>query len=488
MQFYDLFRELIGYIPERFGAISSVFYSVMPFVLMACALFTAFFGLKCAGWWCALTFFFLGATVSSKYILPAVNIYDFWFWIMFGACLIIGVLCAYFSKYLFRAQLAASEFLIVYAALPSFILYFGDIPSKIISAVVALAIVFLTVKYKYIFVIPTTAFSGSFIFWEAAQGYVDFGQKTVNAIIMGIVATAFQCYISRDKLKETYKDVKKKYNKTKDEGERVMYYVKDYKSCCPENAPIKNIELKSHANIRDLGGIKVEGGVIKPHMLIRGAHLSGIDDADIDKLILEYNLKTVIDLRTETEKQEQPDFVLPNFNYIEIPVFDDSVPGMTHESKQNLEKVPDMRRLYEYVMNSDCVYNFGTVVRQIVRAKDEEFAFLYHCTEGKDRTGMVTAILLLLLGADREDIVNDYLYTNIFNKNKALKYYMLVRVFKHNKVAADRVYNVFMAREEYINEVFKAVDKMGLDSFAINVLKLTRADIENFRNRVVDRR
>ena len=62
MQFYDLFKDAISYIPERFTVLNNVVSAFLPFVLMACALLTAFFGLKCVKWWCMLTFFFFGTS------------------------------------------------------------------------------------------------------------------------------------------------------------------------------------------------------------------------------------------------------------------------------------------------------------------------------------------------------------------------------------------------------------------------------------------
>ena len=227
MQFYGLFEKIINYIPDSFTIVREYIYIALPFVLMACALFTAFFGLKCAGLWCAATFFGIGTSLTAYYILPAVNYNDVMFWIMGGVCLLVGILCAYFSKYLFRAQLVVSNFALVYASLPAFIVFLGDIPSKIVSAIVAGAMAFLNIKYKYLFVLLTTSFSGSFIFWEVIENRYNIKYTFVYAIIMGVLAFAFQCYMNRKQIKDTYKDVKKKYKKTKDEGEKIITKLED---------------------------------------------------------------------------------------------------------------------------------------------------------------------------------------------------------------------------------------------------------------------
>ena len=59
--------------------------------------------------------------------------------------------------------------------------------------------------------------------------------------------------------------------------------------------------------------------MIKEHMLIRSGALAGITKADQDRLIKEYHLKTVIDFRTETERQEKPDPSWRGWNIFPIP-------------------------------------------------------------------------------------------------------------------------------------------------------------------------
>ena len=249
---------------------------------------------------------------------------------------------------------------------------------------------------------------------------------------------------------------------------------------------MENIKFRGIKNTRDLGGMKVEGGRVKEKMLIRSSYLAFASDEDIAKLVFDYNLKTVIDVRTSTEIQEKPNVRAAGVEFLEMPIFDSSIPGMTHEAKQNLDGIPDMTKLYAAVMRGESVYNLAEVIRRIVLADEGDYAILYHCTEGKDRTGMITAILLSLLGAKREDIIEDYLFTNKVNKKKAVKYYLLVKYLKFNKTAAEKVRGVFLAKEEYINEIFRAIDELwgGIDGFREQVLKLTKEDIENFRRRV----
>ncbi len=484
MQFYDLFKELISHIPERYGALINFFDAVLPLALMVCALLTAFLGVKLVKWWCTVTFFFLGSALVMKTFSVDFNLYSKRFLIASAIAVFVGILFALLSTYLSRIQIAASEFMIVYSALPPLMFYLGNAPAAIVSVVIALAVVFLTVRYKYLILLPVTSFSGSFIFWEAALKYVDIGNETLNGIIMGLVAFAFQCYISSEQLKETYKDVKMKYDITKKEGERAVHYVE--RKIHNPDVHLKNIRIKGAKNVRDLGGLPVEGGRIKKNKFIRSGNLSKINAKGADLLYNQLHLRTVIDLRNSMEKAEKPNYKIDNVNYTELSVFDSSIPGLSHETKQNLDAVPDMTELYAAVVNSSCLMNLCKVVRKIIRLPDEELSVLYHCTEGKDRTGMVTALLLTILGANREVILEDYLFTNKTNRKKAAMYFFLVSTVKHNKVAAHKVFNVFVAREEYINELFKVIDKIGYEKLIKEYIKVTDEELESFKKRVIE--
>ena len=214
MEFYSFLKELVGYVPDGSGLVREAFHAFLPYFLMACALFTAFFALKCAAWWCGLTFFMLGSTVTSQWLLPHYSLNDFQYWLFFGVSIAVGILCAYFSKYLFRAQLGASTFLTVLAALPSFATQVGAVAAHVTSAVIAAAFVYLFVKYRYLVTIVTTSFTGSLVFWDVIEAMTGVQHKMLWAVLTGIFALFSQTLINHDKLAKTYLELRKKLAKT----------------------------------------------------------------------------------------------------------------------------------------------------------------------------------------------------------------------------------------------------------------------------------
>lgn len=150
-------------------------------------------------------------------------------------------------------------------------------------------------------------------------------------------------------------------------------------------------------NCRDLGGYPANGGVTLFGRALRCAIPKDPTDADI-KILKDYGIKTVIDLRGEGESTDMPSVFKnhPDFDYHHIslleanPVF----------SKQ----CTDIGEMYIHSL-TEYSRNYAAVLRLISTLTEP---FLFHCFAGKDRTGLLAAMLLGAAGVCREDIVADY--------------------------------------------------------------------------------
>ena len=188
------------------------------------------------------------------------------------------------------------------------------------------------------------------------------------------------------------------------------------------------ITLSTIHNIRDLGGTKTaDGRVIRPGCLIRSAHLGGASAEDVESLRREHRLHTVIDLRTVKEREEQPDFT-EGLDYQPLPVIEDLRAGITHEKKAEAELFPDMAYLYREMMNrAGSRAGFRRVLTAIFTHDYDQGSVLWHCTEGKDRTGFMCMLIEALAGAGYREIVDDYMitydnYYEITEKSDKAKY------------------------------------------------------------------
>ena len=251
---------------------------------------------------------------------------------------------------------------------------------------------------------------------------------------------------------------------------------------------MENIRLVKIKNVRDLGKTAVQYGRIKKHKLLRGSCLEKLTQRDVDILVGKYKLATIIDLRTYREIEECPDVKISNVQYIHMPIFDKRAPGITHEKSResDSESKVDLTNMYKEILRGECLERVVDIIRTIIKLPRDDYSVLFHCTEGKDRTGIIAALILLILGANKKTIVEDYLFTNKVNKKKANKYYWKTRIFKRDKQRAEKVRNIYLAKPEYIQAVFNVIqeDWYGVDNFIKYGLKISEDEIEDFRDRV----
>ena len=151
-------------------------------------------------------------------------------------------------------------------------------------------------------------------------------------------------------------------------------------------------------NARDVGGLRGDGFMFKYGYLIRGE--SGAFAKENDFLYLKnYGLKHIFDLRTLEEAEIVGHGSLVDYQLHSCPL----VKG--EEFKNNsITKVSRAIEYQQYFANSHPIVN-----RLVLLLNSNSGAVYLHCAVGKDRTGVITAILLKLLGINEKEIINDYL-------------------------------------------------------------------------------
>ncbi len=256
---------------------------------------------------------------------------------------------------------------------------------------------------------------------------------------------------------------------------------------------MSKIRLDSVWNIRDFGGIPtVSGARIRRGRFIRSRTLYGVSDRDAQILCRDFGLKTVVDLRTAQEIAERPDPALPGVAVIPIPLLNDSVLGVTHDRasdraaarlSERARAVPDMAVLYERIVTHEfALRGLREVFRTICR-DGETGTVLWHCAEGKDRCGIVSALFLSLLGVGRDRITADYLRTNVAARPVAARVYQDALAETHDRGFALRLRSLHVADRRYLAAAFAAIDRQygGTDAFLRDALGVTDAQKARLR-------
>lgn len=164
----------------------------------------------------------------------------------------------------------------------------------------------------------------------------------------------------------------------------------------------RHITLEGAVNFRDLGGYPAAGGhTIRWRTLFRADGLSRLTATD-RSVIRQLGIATVVDLRTTSEVERG------RFPVEEIPVGFHHLPLLDEvPDPQNFEIAPGMLGT-QYL---EIARNAAAQIAQILSiiAERASHPVIVHCTAGKDRTGVLVAVLMALLGVDDEVIVDDYM-------------------------------------------------------------------------------
>ncbi|MCS3871042.1 protein-tyrosine phosphatase [Chryseobacterium ginsenosidimutans] len=188
---------------------------------------------------------------------------------------------------------------------------------------------------------------------------------------------------------------------------------------CGKNVIEKNSKIKKVNNFRTVGNIKnVDGRTLKDGKFYRSGNLYKLKKSSFKELE-NLGIKEIIDLRNSKEIAQKPDNLPVGIIYKNYSAFEDEGDQLDQAKKLVLKgKVngadADKRMLDFY---KDYVTENPEVIKKIItEILDSDRPILYHCTAGKDRTGITTALILTILKFDKETIYNDYLLSNNYRK------------------------------------------------------------------------
>lgn len=173
----------------------------------------------------------------------------------------------------------------------------------------------------------------------------------------------------------------------------------------------RHIPLDGCYNLRDIGGYPTrDGKITRWRTVYRSDSLHRLS-ADSQNTLLGNGLKTIIDLRFPEEVQHDPNVFAAStaLHYHHIPLILRD-PVQPNVDGQRRDASPSLYAIYLSIIES-----FQPQVRAVLTTISEsDFPVLIHCTAGKDRTGVIIALLLGLAGVEPETIVEDYALTSTY--------------------------------------------------------------------------
>lgn len=217
-------------------------------------------------------------------------------------------------------------------------------------------------------------------------------------------------------------------------------------------------------NFRDLGGYKAaDGRHVKHGQFYRSSAIVFATDADraaFEKI----GMKAILDLRSPMEVAQKPDDSVPGCEYIHCSAADVGGEQSGNVDMAQLIRQGGLGNLTEYLLDIYRNLPFQNPAYQIMfdLMRKKTVPFVFHCTAGKDRTGVAAYLILKVLGVDDETIMADYLLSNEYRKEENAKIAKLMGSFpgaeellrvkqEYLQLSMDAIRDRYASFEEYLN-------------------------------------
>ena len=263
-------------------------------------------------------------------------------------------------------------------------------------------------------------------------------------------------------------------------------------------ASTRHVTLQGAANVRDVGGYETaDGRSVKWGLVFRGDRLSDLT-ADDQQTIENAGIRTVVDFRGDSEiAKDGADKVPANVKVVNTAVLDAGTQALATAITSALKsgdpaiveqvlgggeavRISDTGAV-DQLSKPDGMTGYSQALRTIA---DSESAVAYLCTAGKDRTGLMTALLLGILGVPDKTIVDDFVLSNTYNKAKNEQTYTFL---SSKGIDVDLLKPLMEQRPSQIQPVLDKIRDQfgGWEKFSQDVLKLDADTIAKLRSKLL---
>ena len=250
------------------------------------------------------------------------------------------------------------------------------------------------------------------------------------------------------------------------------------------------VGLETLNNGRDLGGYVTADGQyqVKFGKLLRTAKLADASDNDI-ALLASKGVQKVIDLRMLPERLSKPDKKIPGATTYNIST--QTIPNIFAITGEDWLMM--LRAIRSGVMDTYMTGMYRQLISDpmAIRGTQKFFkevlsaegAVLWHCTSGKDRTGIEAYLLLCALGVSEDVARAEYLNTNYFMAEKAQANYDKAYKYTHSKWIASEFQKYEGVSEKWLDVALTVIDRYGgVDAYLRDVIGLTDADFAQLQS------
>lgn len=246
------------------------------------------------------------------------------------------------------------------------------------------------------------------------------------------------------------------------------------------------LTISSVSNFRDVAGegeglLLADGSRMAVGVVFRSGKLAPLTSADRKKLV-DAGLSDIYDLRTPAVISRTPDPAVKGAERHEANIFavrasDPVRPGSVAEARTHMRTINR-----NFVASPAQREAIASVLESIA---DDDGPVLVHCTEGKDRTGWISAMLQLIAGADEETVIEQYLLSNTYRD--ALIDREVAKVKRSSGTKAAQVKRALLQVDaSYLKAGLTEIEDRfdGLDGYLTEGLGLSEKTVETLRDRL----
>ena len=258
----------------------------------------------------------------------------------------------------------------------------------------------------------------------------------------------------------------------------------------------RHIGLQGASNFRDFGGYATSAGRVKPGFLYRADRLSRLTPDDHEQLE-DLGLRLIIDLRRTSEREEEPTTwsraTAPEQWH--VPIFeDDGMPTSlmqiaadpnTRDAEASTEMMREVYR--KMIVQSMAQRQFAAIIKHL--AEQAPSPTVMHCSGGKDRTGLLVALIQTALGVHTDDIYADFMLTQVYYDSTHLMQERASQIIDMHGVtmSEEALAPVFTVLPDYLTAAFQtAEDAHGSVLGFLDFIGIDAAQRERLQRHFID--
>jgi protein-tyrosine phosphatase len=279
-------------------------------------------------------------------------------------------------------------------------------------------------------------------------------------------------------------------------GQRMYFFLKpDHGE--QREVSIRHLPLQGTPNFRDLGGYETtDGHFVRWGTIYRSGVLSNLTPVDFTYLS-QLGVRVVCDFRTPQENAKAPEIWIPgsDVEHVSLPIG----PGSNKDNSTSMESIlatnpspAELKARLTKIYGEFAFTNAPEYAKVFAQLKEDHLPLLYHCAAGKDRTGVFSALLLLVLGVPEKTVLADYELTDKYLLNGMSDDASKKMLNSNSSLAhlSPEQRQVLMAADpEYLKSTLRQIEvKYGsLDNYRRTELKVSDQDVEKLRGRLLEK-